>query len=163
MILDVSEVVAGEVEGTDSASSPDVRKPRSNRSKNIGKQRARRTGARSTRKAAANGRALNSSLQLALPSAAEGTIDTSSTSTKRGIWNIFLRYFRNMRAPQKRLRVCESVSLGDKRFLAIVRVDAESFLLGGSTGSVSMLAKLNEPGSFSAVLQNKAVEAGSLQ
>jgi hypothetical protein len=165
MILDVSEVVAGEVEGTESTPSPEVRKPGSNRSKNIGKRRAGRSGVRSTRKAATTGRALNSSLQLALPSAAvpQGAIAEPSASTQRGLWNFFLRYFRNMRAPQKRLRVCESVSLGEKRFLAIVRVDSESFLLGGSTGSVSMLAKLNEPGSFSAVLQNKSVEAGSLQ
>jgi len=165
MILDVSEVVVGEVEGTESTPSPEVRKPRSNRSKNIGKQRARRSEARSTRKAATPGRAPNSSLQLALPSVAvpAGTIEAPSKAKQRGFWNIFLRYFRNIRAPQKRLRVCESVSLGEKRFLAIVRVDSESFLLGGSTGSVSMLAKLNDPGSFSAVLQNKSVEASSLQ
>jgi flagellar biosynthesis protein FliO len=80
----------------------------------------------------------------------------------RDLWDSFLSYFRRMRAPQKRLRVCESVSLGEKRFLAIVKVDSESFLLGGSTTNVSMLAKLSAPTGFAAVFQ-KADEAGSLR
>lgn len=92
-----------------------------------------------------------------------GAAERQLQNTDRSLWHSFLRYFRNMRAPQKRLRVCESVSLGDKRFLAIVRVDSESFLLGGSTASVSMLAKLNDPNSFSAMLEQKSAGAGSLQ
>ena len=60
---------------------------------------------------------------------------------------------------RKRMRVCESVSLGDKRFLAIVRVDSEHFLLGGSSGSVSLLAKLDDPAAFSSLLRQKSVQA----
>jgi Flagellar biosynthesis protein, FliO len=61
-------------------------------------------------------------------------------------------------AGKKRMRVCESVSLGDKRFVAIVRVDSHNFLLGGSSASVSLLAKLSEADKFSTVLQQKADE-----
>ena len=43
---------------------------------------------------------------------------------------------------RKNLRVCESVSLGEKRFVAVVQVDGERFLIGGAAGSVAMLTKL---------------------
>ena len=59
---------------------------------------------------------------------------------------------------KKRMRVCESVSLGDKRFVAIVRVDSQNFLLGGSSANVSLLAKLSEADKFSTVLKQRADE-----
>jgi flagellar biogenesis protein FliO len=39
------------------------------------------------------------------------------------------------------LRVSETVSLGDKRFVALVNVGAREFLIGGGTQSVSLLAQ----------------------
>jgi len=110
---------------------------------------------RQRRKPAARARRNSTSLSLPTVAAAKGDFGT-------GLWARLARFFR-MRTPEKRLRVCESVSLGEKRFLAIVRVDSESFLLGGSTGNVSMLAKLQDPGAFSAMLQTKSAEAGCLQ
>ncbi|MBI3476224.1 MAG: flagellar biosynthetic protein FliO [Acidobacteria bacterium] len=160
MIIDVPEVGVTEVESTEPARQPALRNRRTSRAKDIGKQRGRRTTALRTRTASSTSRTPN---PLSPSPTSEGKLELPSNSSQRGIWNVLLRYFRNMRAPQKRMRVCESVSLGDKRFLAIVRVDCESFLLGGSTGSVSMLAKLNDQGSFSAVLQNKSVDAGLLR
>lgn len=53
----------------------------------------------------------------------------------------------------KRLRVCETVSLGEKRFLAVIQVDGEQFLVGGSSSSVSTLAHLERPREFSDVFQ----------
>jgi flagellar biogenesis protein FliO len=52
---------------------------------------------------------------------------------------------------RKNLRVCESVSLGDKRFVAVVQVDGERFLIGGAASSVAMLTKL-ESKTFAAEL-----------
>lgn len=49
---------------------------------------------------------------------------------------------------KKRLRVCESVSLGEKRFIAVIQVDGEQFLVGGSSNSVSTLAHLDKPKEF---------------
>ena len=49
---------------------------------------------------------------------------------------------------KKRLRVCESVSLGEKRFIAVIQVDGEQFLVGGSSNSVSTLAHLEKPKNF---------------
>jgi flagellar biogenesis protein FliO len=39
--------------------------------------------------------------------------------------------------------VVETVSLGEKRFVSILKVDGEQFLIGGSTSNVSLLAKLD--------------------
>jgi flagellar biogenesis protein FliO len=61
---------------------------------------------------------------------------------------------------QKQLRVCETVSLGEKRFVAVVQVDQERFLIGGSAGSVSMLSRLAETPSFSSTMQ-RLTEAGA--
>jgi flagellar biogenesis protein FliO len=47
-----------------------------------------------------------------------------------------------VRRATKRLTVQETVSLGEKRFVAIVQVDGQQFLLGGAPNSVAMLAQL---------------------
>jgi hypothetical protein len=60
-----------------------------------------------------------------------------------------------VRQNKKRLRVCETVSLGDKRFVAVIQVDDKQFLLGGAPNSVSLIAQLDKPAEFSAVLQNR--------
>jgi flagellar biogenesis protein FliO len=57
---------------------------------------------------------------------------------------------------RKSLRVCESVSLGEKRFVAVIQVDEERFLIGGSSGSVSLLSRLQEAQTFAAVLVREA-------
>ena len=56
---------------------------------------------------------------------------------------------------KKRLRVCESVSLGDKRFIAVIQVDGEQFLVGGSSSSVSTLAHLEPRREFSEVFKSR--------
>lgn len=45
------------------------------------------------------------------------------------------------RAP-RRLTVAETLSLGEKRFVSIVYVDGEQFLLGGGPSNIVLLAKL---------------------
>lgn len=42
----------------------------------------------------------------------------------------------------KRLRIAETVSLGEKRFVAIVKVEGREFLIGGGTAGMSLLAQL---------------------
>ena len=41
---------------------------------------------------------------------------------------------------QRRLRVSETISLGEKRFLSIVEVDGQDFLIGGGATGVALLA-----------------------
>lgn len=43
----------------------------------------------------------------------------------------------------KRLRVAETVSLGEKRFVSIVSVEGREFLIGGGTSGVTLLAQLS--------------------
>ncbi|HTV16385.1 MAG TPA: flagellar biosynthetic protein FliO [Acidobacteriaceae bacterium] len=43
----------------------------------------------------------------------------------------------------KQLRVAETISLGDKRFVAVVHVDGQKFLIGGGTSGVSLLTQLD--------------------
>jgi flagellar biogenesis protein FliO len=42
----------------------------------------------------------------------------------------------------KRLRVSETISLGEKRFIAILSVEGREFLIGGGVSGVSLLARL---------------------
>ena len=49
-------------------------------------------------------------------------------------------HLRQTRA--RRMRVCETVSLGEKRFVSVLEVDGSSFLIGGGTGGVTFLKEL---------------------
>jgi hypothetical protein len=42
----------------------------------------------------------------------------------------------------RRLSVVETISLAEKRFVSILRVDGEQFLLGGSSSNIVLLARL---------------------
>lgn len=52
----------------------------------------------------------------------------------------------------RRLRVRESLSLGEKRFVAVVEFESQQFLIGGGAGSVNLLARLGESDDFRKVL-----------
>jgi hypothetical protein len=43
----------------------------------------------------------------------------------------------------KQLRVSETVSLGEKRFVAVVHIEGQKFLVGGGSSGVSLLAQLD--------------------
>jgi hypothetical protein len=73
-------------------------------------------------------------------------------SALRRMWEWIQQKFSSQQA-RKRLRVCETVSLGEKRFLAVIQVDGQEFLVGGSSTSVSTLAHLDSKGDFSDALR----------
>ncbi len=52
----------------------------------------------------------------------------------------------------RRLRLCESLSLGEKRFVAVVQFETQQFLIGGGPASISLLARLGETADFPEVL-----------
>ncbi len=56
-----------------------------------------------------------------------------------GWWERLLRFGR--RSP-KRLRLCESLALGDRRFVAVVEFDCARFLVGGTPSSLVLLSQL---------------------
>ena len=55
---------------------------------------------------------------------------------------------------KRRLQTLETVSLGDKRFIALVRVDGRQFLIGGAPSSVGLLTELAQEESFHQVLND---------
>jgi hypothetical protein len=71
-----------------------------------------------------------------------------------GAWKFTRRQLAS-RQSRKRLRVCESVSLGEKRFVAVIEVDGEQFLVGGASSSVATLARLEPTQEFSEVLKRR--------
>jgi flagellar biogenesis protein FliO len=70
-------------------------------------------------------------------------------------WSILKWMMLRAKAQQtrKNLRICETVSLGEKRFVAVVQVDDERFLIGGSSSAVSLLTRLQETKAFAAALE----------
>lgn len=83
-------------------------------------------------------------------------------------WRWLTRHSRGvlMRGVPRRLRVAETVSLGEKRFVSILQVDGEQFLVGGSSSNVVLLAKLEakaeaaEESSFESVFSRVGAGAG---
>jgi flagellar biogenesis protein FliO len=71
------------------------------------------------------------------------------------IWSILKWIMLRAKEQQtrKNLRICETVSLGEKRFVAVVQVDDERFLIGGSSSAVSLLTRLQETKAFAAALE----------
>lgn len=61
----------------------------------------------------------------------------------------------------KQLRVAETISLGEKRFVALVDIDGQKFLIGGGASGVSLLTQLGAQDSDKEAIQ--AVEAAAGQ
>lgn len=55
----------------------------------------------------------------------------------------FVQTKGRLQSNPKRLQLAETISLGDRRFVAVVQVDNCRFLIGGGTTSVTLLAKLS--------------------
>lgn len=60
---------------------------------------------------------------------------------KRLIW-LWERVLRISQRTPKGLRLCESLPLGDRRFVAVVEFGRERFLLGGTSSSLVLLSRL---------------------
>jgi flagellar biogenesis protein FliO len=59
------------------------------------------------------------------------------------LWKCLVRLGR--REP-RRLRLCESLPLGERRFVAVVEFDAARFLVGGTPSSLVLLSRLEDAG-----------------
>jgi flagellar biogenesis protein FliO len=59
------------------------------------------------------------------------------------LWERLLRWGR--RKP-RRLRLCESLPLGERRFVAVVEFDEARFLVGGTPSSLVLLSRLEDGG-----------------
>ena len=59
------------------------------------------------------------------------------------------------RRKQRSMRLCETLPLGDRRYLALVEVDGHRFLLGAAGNSLSLLARLSSPSETSEILSRR--------
>lgn len=103
------------------------------------------------------GRSVDPNLRIVVPAALEVKLRSHSLLTHIGHLYTWLRTQGAARATQsrRRMRVTETVSLGDKRFVAILQVDGERILIGGSPGSVSLLKELKADETFGDVLHTR--------
>ena len=86
--------------------------------------------------------------------AAEAALSTlrSRTGLLSRAWG-WLQARHVVRSGIKRLRVAETVSLGEKRFVAVVEVDGRHFLLAGGPTNIVLLAQLDAKETFGDVLK----------
>lgn len=61
-----------------------------------------------------------------------------------GLLGKVISWFRTRATSSQHLRLAETVSLGEKRFVAIIHVEGRKFLIGGGTAGVSLLTQLDE-------------------
>ena len=81
---------------------------------------------------------------LALHNAFTARLLRDLAGTARRLGNLLTggKGLRILHGGHRRLQVTETVQLGEKRFVAILRVDGEQFLIGGSATGVSLLSNL---------------------
>jgi flagellar biogenesis protein FliO len=74
------------------------------------------------------------------------TLRVSASVLKvRGV-ALWERVLRLSRRTPRHLRLCESLPLGDRRFVAVVEFERERFLVGGTPSSLVLLARLANGG-----------------
>src|SRR5271157_739402 len=80
----------------------------------------------------------------------EANAASQATSPPETAWAVSLKYLwqwvqRAVKSRKtRRLRVCETLSLGERRFLAVIEFDRQEFLVGGTGSSLELLARLHE-------------------
>jgi flagellar biogenesis protein FliO len=84
-------------------------------------------------------------IQKIRESAAFGTpaLPARESLWRRG-WALWQQLIEAGRRRPKSLRVCESLSMGDRRFIAVIAYQHSRFLLGGTSGSLVLLARLED-------------------
>ena len=70
---------------------------------------------------------------------ANGTRVTFSIRAGLRRWRAWL----HQRSPRK-LRLCETLALGEKRFVSVVQFENTRYLLGGTGASITLLSQLSD-------------------
>ena len=77
--------------------------------------------------------------------AANGETSTPETPWMTNLKALWQRTWRVAKTRKtRRLRVCETLSLGERRFVAVIEFDRQEFLVGGTGSSLELLARLKE-------------------
>ena len=106
--------------------------------------------------------------QLKPPLPFPALADGASLRTLQKNYGLLRRFFDWVRAhplgrsSTRRLQVGETVSLGEKRFVAVIQIDGLEFLIGGGATNVALLAQLNGKESFGDLLQETMADSREL-
>jgi flagellar biogenesis protein FliO len=93
----------------------------------------------------------------------EDKVSLNSLRTSPGLFSrvwAWMQARQMERSSTKRLRVAETVSLGEKRFVAVVQVDGRHFLLAGGPANIALLAQLDAKEDFEQVLKKTMTVPG---
>ena len=52
----------------------------------------------------------------------------------------------------RKLRICESTQLGEKKFIALIQADGQRYLIGATSNSITLLAELPQQEEFRSFL-----------
>lgn len=74
------------------------------------------------------------------------TLGVSASAWGRRMLALWERVLRLGRRAPRRLRLCESLPLGERRFVAVVEFDETRFLVGGTPSSLVLLSRLENAG-----------------
>jgi flagellar biogenesis protein FliO len=97
-----------------------------------------------------------------------GSVNFMTTETLRvsaGVFQarvieLWQRVLRLSRRRPRRLRLCESLPLGERRFVAVVEFDQARFLVGGTPSSLVLLSRLADGG---ATIESETEEASQAE
>jgi flagellar biogenesis protein FliO len=107
-----------------------------------------------------------SDLVTGAPSPLPALVDEVSLSTVHSHTGLLSRAWgwlqarHVVRSGSRRLHVAEIVSLGEKRFVAVVQVDGRHFLLAGGPTNIVLLAQLDAKDAFDDVLKKTLTVPG---
>jgi flagellar biogenesis protein FliO len=74
------------------------------------------------------------------------TLRLSAGVLRRRVMKLWERTLRISGRAPRRLRLCESLPLGERRFVAVVEFEAARFLVGGTSSSLVLLSRLPDGG-----------------
>jgi len=91
---------------------------------------------------------LNESVANIAVTVAPDAAAVATGSARRVLWSCMLTWWQRIvrlsRRPPRRLRLCESLPLGERRFVAVVEFEQSRFLVGGTSASLLLLARLDD-------------------
>ena len=61
---------------------------------------------------------------------------------RSGVLGVVRRGLARLRPPARKLRLCESLSLGEKRSVAVVQFEGARYLVGATPASITLLSRL---------------------
>lgn len=98
---------------------------------------------------------------------AESAVRHGNSVASQKLWSDFwgrmlsrCQHILRRRAP-RRLRLCESLPLGERRFVAVIEFEHSRFLLGGTSSSLVLLARLGHAGEKTSALDSDAEIPGA--